>query len=69
MNSSGSEKTERGSKRRKGNEPSRVPSMCLPEGGTLRGIGETFAAHLVTGTGSMTAHNRGTSPIFRTQRI
>jgi hypothetical protein len=65
MNPSGSEKTERGSKRRKGNEPSRAPSMCLPEGGgTLRGMGEKFVAHPITGTGSMTAHNRGTSPNY-----
>lgn len=27
-----------------------------------RGMGEKFATSLVTGTGSMTAHHRGTSP-------
>lgn len=52
MNPSGSEKTERGSKRREGNEPFRVPSMSLPEGGALRGMGENFAANPLTGTGS-----------------
>jgi hypothetical protein len=62
MNPCGSEKTERGSKRREGKEPSRVPSMSLPEGGgALRGMGEKFAAHPGTGKGSMTAHHRGTS--------
>ena len=53
MNPRGSEKTERSSKRREGNEPSRVPSMSLPEGGgALRGMGEKLAANPVTGTGS-----------------
>lgn len=41
MNPSGSEKAERGSKRREGNEPSRVPSISLLEGsGALRGMGD-----------------------------
>ncbi len=55
MNQSGSEKTERGSKRAEGNEPSPVPSMPLPEdSGAIRGMGEKFAVNPVTGTGSMT---------------
>lgn len=69
MNPSGSEKRERGSKRRKGNEPS-VPLMSLPEGGgAIRGMGEKFAANPVTGTGSVTAHNRGTSSNFTLCRM
>lgn len=61
MNPSGSEKTERGSKRAEGNEPSPVPSISLPEGGgALRGMGEKITAN--PGTGSMTGHNWGTSP-------
>ena len=63
MDPSGSEKTEGSSKRRKGNEASRVPSMSLPEGGgAIGGMGEKFAANPVTGIGSMTAHNRGYVP-------
>jgi hypothetical protein len=66
MNPSGSEKTEWGSKRTEGNEASRVPSISLPEGGSaIRGMGEKFAAYPVTGTGSVTAHNRGTSHLSR----
>ena len=43
-----------------------VPSISLPKcGGAIRGIGEKFAAHPVTGTGSMTAHNRGVSANFQ----
>jgi hypothetical protein len=42
-----------------------APSISLPKGGgAIRGMGEKFAAHPVIGTGFMTAHNRGTSPIF-----
>jgi hypothetical protein len=62
MNPSRPEKTERGSKRAEGNEPSWVLSISLPEGGgSIRGRDEKFAAHPVTGTGSVTAHNRGKS--------
>lgn len=51
---------ERGSKRREGNEPSQVPSTCLPVcGGTIRGMGEKFAAHSFTGTGSTRVRNAG----------
>lgn len=64
MNPRGSEKTERGSRRREGNEPSRLPSISLPEdGGGIRGRGEGFAAHPVTGIGSVMAHNRGMSQV------
>jgi len=59
MNPGMPEKTERVSKRGKGNEPYRVPSISLQEGS---GRSEKFAAHPATGTGSMRAHNRGTSP-------
>jgi hypothetical protein len=39
-----------------------APSISLPKGGgAIRGMGEKFAANPVAGTGSMTAHNRGTS--------
>lgn len=58
MNPSRSEKAERGSKRREGNEPSRVPSISLREGS---GMGERFATNRVTSIGSMTAHDRGRS--------
>lgn len=70
MNSSESEKTEWGPKRREGNDPCQVPSMCLPEGGgAIRRMSEKFAAYPVSGTGFMTAHNRGRSPIFRGLKI
>ena len=40
----------------------RVPAVSLPKGGgTIRGIGEKFAANPVTGTGSM--------PVPRTLRF
>ena len=42
-------------------EPSPVPSMLLPEGGAIRRMSERFVAHPVTGIGSVTAYNRGTS--------
>lgn len=61
MNPSGSEKTEWGSKRREGNKATWVPSISLPEGGDVHGMGEKFPSHPVTGIGSVTAHNRGTS--------
>jgi hypothetical protein len=70
MNPSWSEKTEQGSKRTEGNKPSRVPSILLPEDGALyAGMGEKFAAHQVTGIGSMTAHNRGTFPSSRENEL
>ena len=40
-----------------------APTLSLPKGGgAIRGMGEKFAANPVTGMGSMTAQNRGTSP-------
>jgi hypothetical protein len=40
-----------------------APTLSLPKGGgAIRGMGEKFAANPVTGTGSMTAHNRGCVP-------
>jgi hypothetical protein len=48
------------------NEPSQMPSMFLLEGGrAIRGLNEKLAAHPVASIGSMTEHNRGTSPNFR----
>ena len=66
MNPSGFEKTERGSKRTEGNEPSRTLSNSLPKGdGAIHGMGEKFGANPVPDTGFMTAYNRGTSANFR----
>ena len=40
-----------------------APTLSLPKGGgAIRAMGDKTAAHPVTGTGSTTAHNRGTSP-------
>jgi hypothetical protein len=55
--------TKDGPKRKSRAEPLPVPSISLPKvGGAIRGMDEKFAAHHLTGIGSMTAQNRGTFP-------